>query len=167
MSPLNSNGPKDRYPEETESSLTVLDRLLQQPPKAGDINIRSRSPLRDSIARDLEMLLNTRREETLVPAEYEEGSTSILNFGVPEFTRYGNLSSPIEQNKLCRSIEESIRMFEPRLRKVSVRLIEPEKRDAVLRFRLEATIEFLSEREVFELGFKRDTGVMSISEGKG
>ena len=69
-----------RYLEDDESTLTVLDRLLEQPPKAGDIGTRSRSPFLDSIARDLEVLLNTRREDPMVPPEYEEAATSILNF---------------------------------------------------------------------------------------
>jgi type VI secretion system lysozyme-like protein len=154
-----------RYLEDDELTLTVLDRLLEQPPKAGDIGVRSRSPFLDSIARDLEVLLNTRREEPMVPPEYEEAATSILNFGVPELTWYGNLSHPIEQNKLCKAMEESIRLFEPRLRKISVRAIGLDNPKASVRFRLEATIEFLSEREVFEIGLKRDTGRMSVSPG--
>jgi len=34
-----------------------------------------------------------------------------------------------------------------------------------MRFRLEAVIHPLSEREVWELGFMRDTGMMSIIQG--
>jgi predicted component of type VI protein secretion system len=62
-------------------------------------------------------------------------------------------------------MEESIRIFEPRLRKVSVRAVDLDNPKASVRFRLEATIEFLSEREVFEIGLKRDTGRMSVSAG--
>ena len=147
--------------------MTVLDRLLQPPPRIGDCVLRPRNPLRASIARDLEMLLNTRKEEDLISPEYKESAVSILNFGVPELTRYGNLSSPIEQKKLCKSLEQSIEIFEPRLRKVSVRLMEAEKRSTMLRFRLEGTIDLSLELEVFEMGFKQDTGELSVLRGSG
>jgi type VI secretion system lysozyme-like protein len=154
-----------RYRDDDDGTMTVLDKLFQ-PVKSGEIGTRSRNALRDSIARDLEMLLNTHRQDDFIPAEYVETIASIVTFGVPEFTAFGNLSSAIEQNKLCKAMEEAIRIYEPRLGKVSVRMAASEDRKALLRFRLEATIEFLSEREVFEMGFKRDTGEMTVLTGR-
>jgi len=156
----------NRFRQESDWSPTVLDLLLQPLSHAGEIAARSRNPQRDSIARDLEALLNTRRQEELVPPEYEEAAKSLLNFGVPEVTSYGNLNSPIEQNKLCKAMEEAIRIFEPRLRKVSVRLATSAKRGEVLGILIEGTIASLGEREVFNLGFQRDSGRISIEAGK-
>jgi type VI secretion system protein ImpF len=146
--------------------MTVLDRLLQPAFKSADARAGGADDILESIARDLEVLLNTQRPEEKVPPEYEESAISILNFGVPEFTSYDNLSSAIDQRKLCKAMEEAIRLFEPRLSKVSVRLAESKNNRTLLHFRLEATVEFLSEREVFELGFKRDSGKTSVLRGR-
>ncbi len=123
-----------------DSPLTVLERLMDEKRSAVEFGDRTGDPLHDSIARDLEMLLNSRRQEKLVPAEYTEACTSILNFGVPEFDQFGNLAAPPEQARLCRTLEAAIRLFEPRLRLISVRLVKPETRQSILRFRIEAII---------------------------
>jgi type VI secretion system protein ImpF len=156
----------DRYRQESEWTPTVLDRLLEPLSDRHEIAARSRNPLRDSIARDLEALLNTRREQELVPPEYEEAAKSLLNFGFPEVTSFGNLNSPMEQTRLCKAIEEVIRIFEPRLKKVAVRLATNEKRGEVLGIRIEGAIDSFGQREVFELGFQRDSGRMSIDPGR-
>jgi type VI secretion system protein ImpF len=150
------------YPGEMESALTVMDRLLLNV-ATGEIGARSFDPIRDSIVRDLDVLLNTRRQEDLVPPEFEQCMTSILNFGVLDFAHSVNLNSPLERNRVCRSMEEAIRRFEPRLRNVSVTFPLEQDRKSHLRFQLHATIDFLSEREVFDMGLKCDTGEMSVS----
>jgi len=155
-----------RFHQESDWSPTVLDRLLEPISGQQEMAARSRNPQRDSIARDLEALLNTRRQEELVPPEFEEAATSLLNFGFPEVTSYGNLSSPIEQGKLCKAMEEAIRIFEPRLRRVSVRLTTNEKRSEMLGIRIEAAIDSFGGREVFELGFQRDSGRIAIEAGR-
>jgi|HubBroStandDraft_4_1064222.scaffolds.fasta_scaffold18213_2 type VI secretion system protein ImpF len=152
-----------RYAE-TELVPTILDRLV--PPEESNREIGRRRSDADqfaaSIARDLHVLLNTRREENLVPAEFEETATSIVNFGIPDFTKCGGLRSTAEQTRLCKWMEEAIRNFEPRLHNVSVRLIDGENYNLLLRFRMEAKAEFLSERVAFEMGLKRDTGEVAI-----
>jgi predicted component of type VI protein secretion system len=64
--------------------------------------------------------------------------------------------------RLCRWIEEAIRIFEPRLRNVAVRVVDNENVTPVLRFRVEAKAEFLAERVAFEMGLKRDTGELAV-----
>ena len=150
--------------EETADLIpTILDRLAPQEEKRGELGFRRhRGAVEASIARDLEMLLNTRREEFLVPPEFEQTATSIVNFGVPDLTKCGSLRTAPEQAKLCRWIEEAIRNFEPRLRNVAVRVIDRENVTPVLRFRVEAKAEFASERIAFDLGLKRDSGELAI-----
>ena len=150
---------------ETELVPTLLDRLVPPEESSGDIGSRRRNDAEEfaaSIARDLHMLLNTRREENQVPPEFEETATSIVNFGIPDFTKCGGLQSTAEQFRLCKWMEEAIRNFEPRLHNVSVRLIDGENYNLLLRFRMEAKAEFLSERVAFEMGLKRDTGEVAI-----
>jgi type VI secretion system lysozyme-like protein len=142
---------------------TILDRLAPQEENRGELGSRRHGgAVEASIARDLEMLLNTRREEFLVPPEFEQTATSIVNFGVPDLTKCGSLRTAPEQAKLCRWIEEAIRNFEPRLRNVAVRVIDRENVTPVLRFRVEAKAEFASERIAFDLGLKRDSGELAI-----
>jgi type VI secretion system lysozyme-like protein len=151
--------------EDTDAAITVLDRLLQPARKSADVRASGSNDALESIARDLEVLLNTQRQEEKVPLEFEESAVSILNFGVPEFTSYDNLSSAIDQRKLCKAMEEAIQIFEPRLSRVSVRLAESKNNRLLLSFLLEATVDFLSERETFRLSFKRNSGETSVLSG--
>jgi type VI secretion system protein ImpF len=146
---------------------TILDRLAPPEENSGAIGSRRRDTADEfgaSIARDLSVLLNTRREEFLVPPEFEQTAASIVTFGVPDFTKCGNLRSSADQMRLCRWIEEAIRIFEPRLRNVAVRVVDNENVTPVLRFRVEAKAEFLAERVAFEMGLKRDTGELAVTQ---
>jgi type VI secretion system lysozyme-like protein len=144
---------------------TILDRLApveENNGQIGSIRRDSADEFSASIARDLHVLLNTRREEYLVPPEFEQTASSIVNFGIPDFTKCGNLRSSADQMRLCRWIEEAIRIFEPRLRNVAVRVVDNENVTPVLRFLVEAKAEFLAERVAFEMGLKRDTGELAV-----
>jgi type VI secretion system lysozyme-like protein len=147
----------------TEVVGSILDRLAPEEDEHGAR--RSTETIEDSILRDLEMLLNTRREEFLIPPEFEQTATSIVNFGVPDLAKCGSLRSGREQAKLCRWIEDAIRTFEPRLCNVAVRVVDRENVTPVLRFRVEAKAEFTARRVAFELGLKRDNGELALLPG--
>jgi type VI secretion system lysozyme-like protein len=151
--------------EKTDLAPTILDRLAPIEENPAELGSRAGGgTIEESIVRDLEMLLNTRRAEFLVPPEFEQTATSIVNFGIPDLAKCGNLRLGVEQAKLCRWIEEAIRNFEPRLCNVSVRVIDREKVSPILRFRVEAKAEFASERVSFDLGLKRDSGQLAIAQ---
>lgn len=96
--------------------------------------------LRASVARDIETLLNTRRELLLdVPPDMEEVKKSILMFGLPDFTHY-SLLNPQDRKSLRRAVEETLATFEPRLKSVRVTLETREKYDMTLRFRIDALL---------------------------
>ena|SRR5438874_13544034 len=147
--------------EKTELVPTILDRLAPLEENRGELGSRD-ATIEDSIARDLEILLNTRREEFLVPPEFEQTATSIVNFGMPDPAKCGSLRSGPEQARLCRWIEEAIRNFEPRLRNVVVRVLDRENVAPILQFRVEAKAEYTSEKLAFELGLKRDSGRLAV-----
>jgi type VI secretion system lysozyme-like protein len=150
----------------TELIPSILDRLGPEDEGRGALGARRPEQwIEESIVRDLEMLLNTRREEFLVPPEFEQTAASIVNFGVPDLAKCGSLRSGSEQSKLCRWIEEAIRTFEPRLRNVAVRVVDRENVTPVLRFRVEAKAEFAARRVAFELGLKRDSGQLAVLPG--
>ena len=149
--------------DSTEIAQSILERLAPMEEKTVFRSLDD--VLEKSITRNLEMLLNTRREEFLIPPEFEETAASIVNFGVPDLAKCGSLRSGPEQNRLCRWIEEAIRSFEPRLCKVTVRVLDRENVNPVLRFRVEAKAEFTEQRMAFELGLKRDSGQLAVLPG--
>jgi type VI secretion system protein ImpF len=74
--------------------------------------------LKDTVARDLEALLNTRKvisEEFLKP--YPECSKSIITYGLNDFAGL-SLASADDRQLICRSLEQTIGKHEPRLRNV-------------------------------------------------
>jgi len=142
---------------------TILDRLAPRNEDTGFVT--AADSMEAAVLRDLEMLLNTRREEFLIPSEFEETAGSIVNFGIPDLGKCGSLRSGPEQTQLCRWIEEAIRRFEPRLCNVAVRVIDRELVTPVLRFRVEAKAEYSATRMSFELGLKRDNGTLAVLPG--
>jgi type VI secretion system lysozyme-like protein len=148
--------------DKTELVPTIIDRLAPLDEGRGALGSRREVTVEESIARDLEVLLNTRREEFLVPPEFEQTATSIVNFGIPDPAKCGSLRFGPEQAKLCRWIEEAIRNFEPRLRNVAVRVVDRDNVAPILRFRVEAKAEYTSEKLAFELGLKRDSGQLAV-----
>jgi type VI secretion system protein ImpF len=123
---------------------SLLDRLTDQEPGIRQEPVLSRSQglraLKDSLWRDMNALLNTKRREEEVPEQYVEASRSLLTYGIPDFTAY-SLKSPADQNRLRRAIEAAIRKFEPRLEKINVTIQLPDETDPTLRFRVDALLQ--------------------------
>ena len=130
------------------SHVALLNRMLldeifpdelhkMRRPAPSSANIRE---LKKSISRDLEALLNTRREFLDgPPPEYKEDNNSLLMFGLPDFTSY-SLLNPEHRKLIRRSVEEALTKFEPRLKSVQVSLESPRKFDAALHFRIDALL---------------------------
>lgn len=107
----------------------LFDRLLGLPNRApGPGSSRHAAQrltieeLKDTVARDLEALLNTRStiEEDALKA-FPECSRSMVTYGLGDFADRC-LSSPTDRAAICTSIEETIACHEPRLRKVRASL---------------------------------------------
>jgi type VI secretion system protein ImpF len=146
---------------QTETVPSILDRLVDTPAdgQIGSAAQSAEARLVAAIANDLGILLNTRRQEELVPPEFEQVTTSIVNFGLPDIMKLG-LRSTTDQTRLRRWIEEAIRTFEPRLTSVSVKLVGWEQNNPVLRFRVEAEVlvDGGTESVSFEPALKGDSG---------
>jgi type VI secretion system protein ImpF len=99
----------------------LVDRLLGSHPGA---RFLSQEQLKESVARDLEALLNTR---TVPPPQllqaYPECAGSILNFGLADFAGLSHSSSE-DRQRICSSIRLAVERHEPRLRNVRVSLAE-------------------------------------------
>ena len=105
----------------------LFDRLLGMPSRGpgagkGMAQRLTIEELKDTVARDLEALLNTRSSipEELLKA-YPECSRSMVTYGLGDFADLC-LSSPTDRAAICASIEETIACHEPRLRNIRARL---------------------------------------------
>ena len=143
-------------------TLSILDRLTEkQAPASSWDEMRE---IKRSLCDDLAALLNTRRAEEDFDEQYEQAANSVLTYGVTDFTSY-NLTNTIEQERLRRSIERAIRLFEPRLTRVNVILEEPDPLRPVLRFQIEAVLrtETPGEPVLFDAMLYRDSRRISVS----
>lgn len=117
-----------------------FDRLLGTPQRgAGNVTVSrmSMEDFKDSVARDLEALLNTRaviKEDKL--EAFPECSRSIVTYGLSDFADR-SLSSPSDRAYICACLEETIARHEPRLRDVKATLEVRE--DAVNRLKFSIT----------------------------
>ena len=133
----------DRKPAKRPVILPILDRLLQGDNIEIDGNFdRAIQVLRESIRRDLEILFNTRPYYRTMPDELGELKTSLIAFGLPDL-QVQKLGAASQQEECRGRIEEAIRRFEPRLRDVSVEILEgdAEARERTLRFRIDAIMD--------------------------
>jgi type VI secretion system protein ImpF len=104
----------------------LLDRLMAETANGGGVVPRmSIDQLKDSVARDLEALLNTRVAiPPAVLADYPLARASILNYGLADFAGMC-LSSSEDRQAICASLKAAIETHEPRLTDVSA-LLEAE-----------------------------------------
>ena len=95
----------------------LMDRLLGEHGRP-----MSLEQYKDSVARDLEDLLNTRCavQEELMRA-YPECTRSIANYGLVDFAGMC-LSSADDRARVCAALKATIERHEPRLRSVQARL---------------------------------------------
>lgn len=104
---------------------SVFDRLLDfDPDRTEDPRATQRQLLqshKNSIRRDLEILLNSQQPSRRVADGRPEIPTSLLQYGSPGF--HGLMLATKEQHlALAKSLQELIGIFEPRLRNVRVAL---------------------------------------------
>lgn len=131
-----------RNREQQSVTLSVLDRLIDTDPSAQDrlwvTRNESLSKLKNSLSRDLEWLLNTRRVDSPNPT-LRELNRSAFVYGMPDLTRY-SLDSVSDRTRLVRELTAAIELFEPRLDEVSVVALEGEQLSHSLRFRIDGML---------------------------
>ena len=147
---------------------SVLDRLLDDEPTVTREPMKARHQvlreMKQSIRRDLENLLNTRRRATPWPSHLSELERSLLNYGIPDVTGL-ELTTGEGREQLRQVIETELREFDPRFKSVSVEMIEPADRsDRTLRFRIDAVVyaEPAFEEVVFDSSLKPATGQIEV-----
>jgi type VI secretion system protein ImpF len=106
-------------------TLSVLDRLIDNDPKHSVevplTRAQSLRVLKGALKRDLEWLLNTRRTIDPAPDSARETVRSVYHYGFADISSKSVLSNQ-DQNDLVREMESVITVFEPRLKRVKVRM---------------------------------------------
>ena len=142
---------------------SILDRLVDTEPGVSHEPVQNRlldiSGIKSMVVRDLENLLNTRRQILRVPVSYRQVNHSVFMYGIGDFTSE-NPRSPSVRRRLRQDIEQTISMFEPRLKNLSVRLEEDIEGGRNLRFRINGMLVVESETEpvTFDTFFDTNRG---------
>jgi type VI secretion system protein ImpF len=125
----------------------LLDRLMGEGQAAAPGSRGQIEQLKDSVARDLEALLNTRVgiKPELLDA-HPEVRSSILNYGLIDFAGFC-LSSSEDRAAICTSLKEAIERHEPRLKNVSAVLEMSEGSVNRLNFVINGTLQVPSGAE--------------------
>jgi type VI secretion system protein ImpF len=150
---------------------SILDRLLGQPAPTSDEIDRNRAQLlrklKASLLRDLENLLNTRCRCGSFPPQYAELQTSLVNYGIPDFTG-ANAGSIVGRQDFLAVVRSAIERFEPRLQHVNVALdSDKAPLDRVLRFRIEALLvtDYDDEAVIFISTMEPASGKFQVGGG--
>lgn len=122
----------------------LLDRLMDAAPEAGREAVAPSltiEQLKDTVARDVEALLNTRCATAAVSLDrFKLVKRSIVTFGLDDFSSR-SLASVADRSFICRAIERAIEDHEPRLRGVRVGLDDRGAPGAGLRFNIHALLQ--------------------------
>ncbi|BCG04344.1 hypothetical protein PPGU19_089120 (plasmid) [Paraburkholderia sp. PGU19] len=100
------------------SSMPLFDRLAA----SGEAQLSGADALRESVARELGRLLNTRSRLTFEQFAVCDGT--VLDYGVPDFSER-SLHSGSDRDAIADVVKRAITLFEPRLANVTVGFVFP------------------------------------------
>lgn len=148
---------------------SVLDRLLDDDPGSSSerpmTRAESLADLKNSVRRDLEWLLNTRRTIEPAPEWLPEVCASLYHYGLEDITSMSRESGDAQQ-RLARRVEEAIAAFEPRLMGIKVSVVPDEdRRLGELRFVIDGLLRLdpTPERITFDTVLETAKGLMQVS----
>ena len=146
--------------------LSVFDRLLDDDPASSHEPAMTRAEsidrLKESVRRDLEWLLNTRRTPETAPDSLQLLQRSLYHYGLPDTTSMSRDSVEV-RTRLARLVEQAISAFEPRLDGVRVTLAGGEKTAiGAVRFVIEAMLRMDPSPERISFDTMLSTGAGSV-----
>ena len=152
-------------PNERRVALSLFDRLTDYDPR----NSREVPPSeweqlrahKESVARDLTNLLNVRRSDLDIPEEFVNTRQSVAAYGVEDFT-----TAPMDREAIRRVVERTVRLFEPRLTRVQVTLID--SGDLKFSFRISGIlrIDVGMEPVVYDADLPKDSRRFQVMPGR-
>jgi type VI secretion system protein ImpF len=152
-------------------TISVIDRLIDLDPKSQQeapmTRAQSVRQLKQSVRRDLEWLLNTRRIPDEQAEENEDLRNSLLTYGLPDVSHF-TIASMRDMNRLAWLIEGAVSTFEPRLEGAKV-LMEPMNDGSrMLRFTIEGLLRMspAPERVSFDTVLELSSGSYQV-KGEG
>ena len=95
---------------------------------------------RESVKRDVENLLNSRRPPITGIQAYPKAAASVVNYGLPDINSYSE--SALDQSSLLNAMVHTLRIFEPRIQNLRVQVARSEALTRSLRFHIEGRIQF-------------------------
>src|SRR5690606_22292866 len=129
---------------------SLLDKLFDDAPRAGGGSVFKSISLeqyKESVARDLEGLLNSRSafsEEDL--AGYPNCRQSLMTYGLCDFSSM-SLANAYDRAAICRSLERSIARHEARLHNARVHLDSGTSTGSGLHFTISGLLDLQPARE--------------------
>lgn len=145
---------------------SLFDKLFDDQPMAAARRRLSLEQLKDSVARDLEALLNTRTIFGVdAQGRYPMAARSVAGFGLSDFAGL-SLASVNDRRRICASIEEAIASHEPRLREVKVELELRRRMVNVLHFSINAILVVRPAREAISFDALLQLSSLQYSIGK-
>jgi len=159
-------------PDELVVTPSVLDRLIDMEPRQAEDSPSTRAQsvrrLRLAVRRDLEWLLNTRRNPDEAPESLAELSQSVYNYGLPDFSAV-SLNSPKDRDWLLVEVERTVALFEPRLKDVRVTLLDTPGVNRVLHFQIEGMLQMdpATEQVSFDTVLQLTNGEYQIRGDRG
>ncbi|WP_110687076.1 type VI secretion system baseplate subunit TssE [Salinicola aestuarinus] len=123
---------------------TLLDRLLDDEPQhTSEAQAGHRctvSEYKRSVVRDLELLVNTRRELVADGLDgWPQLQGTLLDYGLPDFISRG-VRSTEDRRVIQRQLERTIEQGDKRFSSVRVQLLNQDSHDRILQFRIEAVL---------------------------
>ncbi len=137
------------------SSMPLFDRLAA----SGEAPLSSADALRESVARELARLLNTRSRLTVEQFAVSDGT--VLDYGVPDFSERSLHSGP-DRDAIAAVVKRAITLFEPRLANVTVGFVFPS--DHSTHAVLTIGAELRSGNNVVHVAFELAAGSHTVSD---
>jgi type VI secretion system protein ImpF len=148
---------------------SLLDRLTDEAPNrpadpAPTFEASARA-FRESVQRDVEWLLNTRRTMVQIPDRQPLLRESVFTYGLEDTTGLA-VNTQEGRKQLQQMLQDALRRFEPRLADMRVRLVDVAAASGtpMVRFTVEATLRMdpSPERVVFDTVLEIASGVYDV-----
>lgn len=146
---------------------SLLEKLLDEAPKsprsAEVFKSISLDQYKESVAKDLEGLLNSRSAFSEDDIEaFPNCRKSMLTYGLRDFSAMSLASAP-DRAAICRSIEQAIARHEPRLHNVQVRLDISTREARGLHFTIHGLLDVQPSREPISFDALLQTATLQYS----